>query len=161
MFEEKATLISPDRPPIYDNVVCSQLYSLKKWNTLIYFSIPSEVLHVLWKGTFLPRSAKFQAPGRQQMRLRTSAKKRVHHELSSSWFNLPPQPPTCVELKHLAACFLLSTRDLCMTKLKTQRQDSKEHEEEMTLHRAAQGKHWTQICRKYARLVLPVVAENL
>lgn len=58
MFEEKATLISPDRPPIYHKVVCPQPYSLKKWNLFLYFSIPSEVLCVLWKGTFLYHSAK-------------------------------------------------------------------------------------------------------
>lgn len=50
-------------------------------------------------------------------------------------------------------------------KLESQRQDSqdsKEHEEEMILlHRTAQGKHTTQICREYAGLVLPVVVENL
>lgn len=45
---------------------------------------------------------------------------------------------------------------------KTGSQDSKEHEEEMMLlHRAAEGKHRTQTCRKHARLVLPVVEENL
>lgn len=50
-------------------------------------------------------------------------------------------------------------------KLESQRQDSldsKEQEEEIILlHRTAQGKHTTQICRKYAGLVLPVVVENL
>lgn len=41
-------------------------------------------------------------------------------------------------------------------------QDSKEQEEEMILlHRTAQGKHMTQICRIQAGLVLPVVVENL
>lgn len=48
-------------------------------------------------------------------------------------------------------------------KLESLRQDSqgsKEHEEEM-LHGTAQGKQTTQICRKYAGLVLPVVVENL
>lgn len=45
----------------------------------------------------------------QQTRTRTPAEKRLHHELSGGWFDLPPQRPTCAELQHLSACFLFST----------------------------------------------------
>lgn len=38
--------------------ITPQPYSLKKWNLFLYFPIPSEVLHVLLKGTFLSHSAK-------------------------------------------------------------------------------------------------------
>lgn len=143
MFEEKATLVSPDRPPIYHKVVCSLPYSLKEPTCSFVSPFPLRSCMFCGKGHPCPTLLNPPATAGQQRRIRTAAEKRLHLELSRGWFDLPPQQLTCVELKYLTTCFLLSTWDLCTMKLKTQRQDSpdsKEHAEEMMLlHRADIG----------------------
>lgn len=106
----------------------------------------------LLKETFLPGSAK---PTAGQQTTGTAAEKMLHWQLSGAWFNLPPwQPALC---RAQASPYLLPLVHLRLAHDEIENpktsQDSKEHEQYTVLiHRAAQGKHMTQFCKKICRI---------